>query len=174
MNQLLLSSFACCSQSSVLLRLTLCIPTTHICVKNTVLASMNCFLFNLSYNVMIMCEWHQLMYIAIITPSKSTTPPDFRCISPFVWQQSPKCQFFGQITTPKITLIYRQFLIQIICSKMKSLHLQQTSRSDLGIWLDVFLSTLPAGYTSAILSDPVLSISRCLVHTRKEFWVIQP
>ena len=113
--------------------LTLCIPTTHICVENTVLASMNCFLFNLSYNVMIMCEWHQLMYIAIITPSKPTTPPDFRCISPIVWQQSPKCQFFGQITTPKITLIYRQFLIQIIRSKMKSLHLQQTSRSDLGI-----------------------------------------
>ena len=100
--------------------LTLCIPTTHICVENTVLASMNCFLFNLSYNVMIMCEWHQLMYIAIITPSKPTTPPDFRCISPIVWHQSPKCQFFGQITTPKITLIYRQFLIQIIRSKMKS------------------------------------------------------
>ena len=34
--------------------LTLCIPTTYICVKNTVLASMNSFLFNLSYNVMIM------------------------------------------------------------------------------------------------------------------------
>ena len=113
--------------------LTLCIPTTHICVENTVLASVNFFWFNLSYNVMIMCEWHQLIYIAIITPSKPTTPPDFRCISPFVWQQSPKCQFFGQITTPKITLIYRQFLIQIICSKMKSLHLQQTSRSGLGI-----------------------------------------
>ena len=89
----------------------------------------SCFLFNLSYNVMIMCEWHQLMYIAIITPSKPTTPPDFRCISPFIWQQSPKCHFFGQITTPKITLIYRQVLIQVICSKMKSLHLQQTSRS---------------------------------------------
>ena len=55
---------------------------------------MNCFLFNLSCNVMIMCEWHQLMYIAIITPSKPTTPPDVRFISPFVWQQSPKCQFF--------------------------------------------------------------------------------
>ena len=99
--------------------LTLCILTTHICVENTVLASMNFFLFNLSYNVMIMCELHQMMYIAIITPSKPTIPPDFRCILPFVSQQSPKCQFFGQITTPKITLIYRQFLIQIICSKKK-------------------------------------------------------
>ena len=145
-----------------------------ICVENTVLASMNCFLFNLSYNVMIMCEWHQLMYISIIIPSKLTTPPDFRCILPFVWKQSPKWQFFGQITTPKITLIYRQFLIQIICSKMKSLHLQQTSRSDLGIWLKVFLSTLSAGYTSAILSDPVLRISRYLVHAWREYWVIQP
>ena len=93
-------------------------------------------------------------------------------ISPFVWQQSPKCQLFGQIITSKITLIYRQFLIQIICSKMKSLYLQQTSRSDLGIWLEVFLSTLSEGYTSAILSDPVLRISRCLVYARKEFWVI--
>ena len=78
-------------------------------MENTVLASMNCFLFNLSNNVIIMFELHQLMYIAIITLRKPTTPPDFRCISPFVWQQSPKCQLFGQITTPKITLIYRQF-----------------------------------------------------------------
>ena len=109
-----------------IISLTRWILTTHVCVENTVLAFMNCFLFNLSNNVMIMCEWHQLMYISIITPSKPTTPPDFCCISLFVQQQSPKCQFFGQITTPKITLIYRQFLIQIICSKMKSLHLQQT------------------------------------------------
>ena len=65
-------------------------------------------------------------------------------------------------------------LIQIICSKLKSLYLQQTSRSDLGIWLEVFLSTLSEGYTSAILSDPVLRISRCLVYARREFWVIQP
>ena len=122
-----------------------------------------------------MCEWHQLMYIAIITPSKPTIPPDFRCISPFAWQQSPKCQFFGQITTPKITLIYRQFLIQIICSKMKSPHLQQTSRSGLGIWLEVFLSTLSAGYTSAILSDPVLRISRCRVELlRFPFHSVEP
>ena len=126
-------TFLCFNVHTTVDYLTLCISTTHICVENTVLASMNCFLFNLSYNVMIMREWHQLMYIAIITPSKPTTPPDFGCMSPFVWQESPKCQFFGQITTPKITLIYRQFLIQIICSKMKSLHLRQTSRSDLGI-----------------------------------------
>ena len=39
-----------------------CILTTHICVENTVLASMNCFLFNLSYNVMIMCEWQQYLF----------------------------------------------------------------------------------------------------------------
>ena len=114
------------------------------------------------------------MYISIFKPNKPTTPPDFSCLSPLVWQQSPKCQLFGQIITSKITLIYRQFLIQIICSKMKSLYLQQTSRSDLGIWLEVFLSTLSEGYTSAILSDPVLRISRCLVYARREFWVIQP
>ena len=51
--------------------------------------------------------------------------------------------------------------------KNESLHLQQTSRSGLDIWLDVFLSTLSASYTSAILSDPVLRTSRCLVDTRK-------
>ena len=55
--------------------------------NNTVLAFMICFLINLNYNVLIMCEWHQLVYFAIITANKPTTPPDFRCISPFVWQQ---------------------------------------------------------------------------------------
>ena len=84
-------------------------PTTHICVENTVLAFFICFLFNLNYNVMIMCEWNQLVYFAIITANKPTTPPDFPCILPFVWQQCPKRQFFGQRTTPKITLIYRQY-----------------------------------------------------------------
>ena len=85
---------------------------------------MICLSFNLSYNIMIMYEWHQLVYHAIITGDKPTAPPYFRCISPFVWQQllSPKCQFFGQRTTPKIT---RQYLSSIfnpnICSKMKSL-----------------------------------------------------
>ena len=47
---------------SLELALTLCISTTHICVENTVLASMNCFLFNLYYNVMIMCKWHRPVY----------------------------------------------------------------------------------------------------------------
>ena len=41
------------------------------------------------------------MYIAIITPSKPTTPPDFCCISPFVWQQSPKCHFFRRDNNTK-------------------------------------------------------------------------
>ena len=36
------------------------------------------------------------------------------------------------------------------------------------------LSTFSAGYTSAILSDPILRISSCLFHARKEFWEIQP
>ena len=70
--------------------LTLWILTTHICVKNNVLASMICFLFNLSYNDMIMCEWHQLMYIAIITPRKPTTPPHFRCIPTVRLATKPK------------------------------------------------------------------------------------
>ena len=39
---------------------------------------------------MITCEWYQLVYFAIITANKPTTPPDFFCISPFDWQQIPK------------------------------------------------------------------------------------
>ena len=103
-----------------------------------------------------MCEWHQLVYFAIITAKKPTPPPDFRCMSPLVWKQSPKCQFWGKRTTPT-TSIFKPS----ICSKMKSLYLQQTS-------------TFSAEYTSAILSDPVLRTSGYLVHARKEFWVIQP
>ena len=37
---------------------------------------MICLLFNLSYNAM-MCEWRQLVYIAMITPNKLTIPPFF-------------------------------------------------------------------------------------------------
>ena len=40
-----------------------------------------------------------------------------------------------------------------ICSKIKRLHLQQTSRSDLGIWLVVSFSTFSAGYTSAFYQN---------------------
>ena len=152
--------------------LTLWILTTHICVENIVLAFMVCFLFNLSYNVMIKCEWHQLVYFAIITPSKPTTPPDFRCISRFAWQQSPKCQFCGQRTTPKITLIYRQCFIQMFVQKWKFyIHSKPQGQTLLSDWK--FSSQCFSGYTSSILWDPVLRISSCLVHARKEFWVIQ-
>ena len=103
----------------------------------------------------------------------SSNPANWLRLPIFAAYHCSKCQLFGQIITSKITLIYcSQFLIQIICSNMKSLYLQQTSRSDLGIWLEFFLSTLSEGYTSAILSDPVLRISRSLVYARREFWVI--
>ena len=62
--------------------LTLCLPTSHICVENTVLAFMICLLFNLSYKVTITCKWNQLVYFAIITANKPNQPPDFHCISP--------------------------------------------------------------------------------------------
>ena len=42
-------------------RLTLWMPTTHMCVENTVLTFMICLFFNLSYNITITCEWHQLV-----------------------------------------------------------------------------------------------------------------
>ena len=64
------------------LRLTLFLPTSHMCVENTVLAFMICLLFNLSYKVSIMCKWNQLVYFAIITGNKLNQPPDFHCISP--------------------------------------------------------------------------------------------
>ena len=66
---------------------------------------------------MIMREWHKLVFLVIIIVNKPTAPHDFRWISPFFRQQSLKCQFFGQRTTPKITLINRHFLIQIIVQK---------------------------------------------------------
>ena len=63
-------------------------------VENTVLAFMICFLFKSSYNVMIMCEWHQLVYLVIIIANKPTAPHDFRCISPFVSATKPKMTIF--------------------------------------------------------------------------------
>ena len=65
----------------------------------------------------MMCEWHQLVYVAIIIVNKPTAPHDFRCISPFVSATKPKMPIFGQRTTPKITLIDCQFLIQIFVQK---------------------------------------------------------
>ena len=65
-----------------------------MCVENTVLAFMICLLFNLSYNVTITCEWHQLVYFAIITANKPTQPADFRYISPFVLATKPKMPIF--------------------------------------------------------------------------------
>ena len=62
--------------------LTLFLPTSHMCVENTVLAFMISLLFNLSYKVTIMCKWNQLVYFAIITANKPNQPPDFHCISP--------------------------------------------------------------------------------------------
>ena len=62
--------------------LTLFLPTSQMCVENTVLAFMICLLFNLSYKVTITCKWNQLVYFAIITANKPNQPPDFHCISP--------------------------------------------------------------------------------------------
>ena len=111
-------------------------PTTHICVVNTVsaLKFMICFLFNFNNNVKIICERHQLVYFAIITANKPTTPPDFSCMAPFVRKQIPKCHFFGpKNNTKNYTNLSCILKLQRICSKMKSLHLQRTSKSDLGV-----------------------------------------
>ena len=43
-----------------------------------------CFLFNLNHNVMMMCEWQQLVYLVIYIASKATKSPDFWCLSAFV------------------------------------------------------------------------------------------
>ena len=66
---------------SLTVTLTLFLPTSHMCVENTVLAFMICLLFNLSYKVTITCKWNQLVYFAI-TANKPNQPPEFHCISP--------------------------------------------------------------------------------------------
>ena len=86
---------------------------------------------------------------------------DFRCKSPFIWQQRPKMPVFRPKKNTKNYTYLSSIFNPNMCSKMNSLHLQQTSRSTLGIWLEVFLSRFSAGYTSATLSDPVLRISSC-------------
>ena len=147
--------------------LTLFLPTSHMCVENTVLAFMICLLFNLSYKVTITCKWHQLMYFTIITANKPNQPPDFHSISPFVLATKLKMPIFRLKNNTKNCAYISSIFNPNICSKIKSLHLLQTSRSDLGIWLVVFLSTFSVGFSSAILSDPVLRISSCLFHPRK-------
>ena len=77
------------------------------------------------------------------------------------WQCSKlKMPIFRLKNNTKIYTYLSSIFNTNICSKIKSLHLQQTSRSDLGIWLVGFLSTFSAGYTSANLSDFKLSLSR--------------
>ena len=165
------------TQSHNITEWTLFPPTSHMCVENTVLAFMICLLFNLSYKVTITCKWHQLVYFAIITANKPNQPPIVHCISPFVLATKLKMPIFrlkNNCYTKSYTYLSSIFNPNI-CSKIKSLHLQQTSRSDLGIWLVVSLATFSSrDYTSAILSDPVLRISSCLFHARKEFLEIQP
>ena len=66
-----------------------------------------------------MCEWHQLVYLAIIIVNKPTALPDFRCISPFVLATKPKMPSFR----PKNYTENYTYLSSIckpnICSKMK-------------------------------------------------------
>ena len=95
-------------------------------------------------------------------------------MSPFVWQQSPKCQFFGQRTSPKITRINRQYLIQTFVKNEKSPKHSKPQKVRTWHLTGRFPLNVSPGYTPAILSEPVLRVSSCLVHTRKEFCVEPP
>ena len=46
----------------------------------------------------------------IMKGNKPTATPNFHIISPFIWQQCPKSQFFSRKSSPKITLFVVDFL----------------------------------------------------------------
>ena len=100
------------------------------------------------------------VYFAIITANKPNQPSRFSLhITVRFGNKAQNANFRLKNNTKHYT--YQSSIFNPnICSKIKSLHVQQTSRSDLGIWLVLFLSTFYAGYISAILSDPVLRLSR--------------
>ena len=132
--------------------LTLWILTTHICAENTFLASMNCFLFNLSPNVMIMCAWHQLMYIAIITPANRLHLPIFAAYNHSFGNKAHNANFRPNNNTKNYTHLTSIFNPNNLFKTNKSTF---TANLKVRPWYltDVFLTTLSAGYTSAILSD---------------------
>ena len=88
----------------------------------------------------------------IMKANKPTATRNFHFISPFVWQQSPKSQFFGRKSSPKITLFVVDFFRQKINFKIKSLHLYKAIA-----WFLVGISFLAifVGHASAIFLEPV-------------------
>ena len=70
---------------------------------------------------------------AIVKANKPVATPNFHFISPSVWEQSPKRQFFGR-NMITIAIFRRQCFRQKIDLKIESLHLQQFSRPYLGIY----------------------------------------
>ena len=55
----------------------------------------------------------------IMKGNKPTATPNFHIISPFIWQQCPKSQFFSRKSSPKITLFVVDFLGRRLMSKSK-------------------------------------------------------
>ena len=55
----------------------------------------------------------------IMKANKLAATRNFHFISLFVWQQSPKSQFFGRKSSPKFTLIVVDFLGRKLISKSK-------------------------------------------------------
>ena len=70
---------------------------------------------------------------------------DFRCLSPFVLATKLKMPIFRLKNNTKNYTYLSSIFNPNICSKIKSLHLQQTSRSDLGISPAVSLSPFSIG-----------------------------
>ena len=57
--------------------------------------------------------------LVIMKANKPTAAPNFHFISPFVWQQSSKSQFFDRKSSPKFTLFVVDFLGRKLISKSK-------------------------------------------------------
>ena len=66
--------------------LTLFLPTSHLCVENTVLAFMICLLFNLSYKVTITCKWTGTNWCILpsLQPTNRINLPIFTAYHQFV------------------------------------------------------------------------------------------
>ena len=78
---------------------------------------MICLLFNLSYNVTITCEFHQLVYFAIIAANKPTQTHDFSCITVRFGNKAQHANFLTKQQHQKLHISIVNFLIQIFVQK---------------------------------------------------------
>ena len=70
---------------------------------------MICFLFKLSNNVMIMCEWHQLVHLGIVIDQQTD------CISRCSLHISQRSNFFKGGRGPKLAKFLKSALLSFLC-----------------------------------------------------------